>query len=338
MCEAVFNHSAVGAETGILMTQTIREQAEVGTELAGERLDQAAARLFPDYSRSRLQDWIRKGELRCDGRAAKPRDKVAPGALLTLEALLEDEVSWAPQSIDLDILYEDEHLLVLNKPAGLVVHPAAGHADGTLVNALIHHDPAFAQLPRGGIVHRLDRETSGVMVAAKSLLGHHSLVDQLHARTVKRQYCAVCIGALTGGGTVDAPMGRHPRQRKKMAVVEQGGKPAITHYRIARRFAHHTRLAVNLETGRTHQIRVHLAWRHYPLIGDPVYGGRPRIPAGASARLIEALRGFPRQALHAESLGLLHPASGEFMEFDCPLPEDLQALLQVLEEEDPANG
>ena len=320
------------------MTQTIREQAEVGTELAGERLDQAAARLFPDYSRSRLQDWIRKGELRCDGRAAKPRDKVAPGALLTLEALLEDEVSWAPQSIDLDILYEDEHLLVLNKPAGLVVHPAAGHADGTLVNALIHHDPAFAQLPRGGIVHRLDRETSGVMVAAKSLLGHHSLVDQLHARTVKRQYCAVCIGALTGGGTVDAPMGRHPRQRKKMAVVEQGGKPAITHYRIARRFAHHTRLAVNLETGRTHQIRVHLAWRHYPLIGDPVYGGRPRIPAGASGRLIEALRGFPRQALHAELLGLLHPASGEFMEFDCPLPEDLQTLLQVLEEEDPANG
>lgn len=334
MRRALFNHSAVGAETGILMTERIRQQAEVPDGLAGERLDQAAAQLFPDYSRSRLQDWIRKGELRCDGRAVKPREKVNQGALLELDALCEEAVSWAPQPISLDILYEDEHLLVLNKPAGLVVHPAAGHADGTLVNALIHHDPAFAQLPRGGIVHRLDRETSGVMVAAKSLLGHHSLVDQLHARSVKRQYCAVCIGALTGGGTVEAPIGRHPRQRKKMAVVEQGGKPAVTHYRIARRFAHHTRLAVNLETGRTHQIRVHMAWRHYPLVGDPVYGGRPRIPPGASPRLIETLRGFARQALHAESLGLLHPARGEPMQFDCPLPADIAALLQVLEEED----
>lgn len=183
-------------------------------------------------------------------------------------------------------------------------------------------------------MHRLDMETSGVMVAAKSLSAHHHLVAQLQARTVKRQYCAVCIGAMTGGGTIDEPIGRHPRQRKKMAVVAVGGKPAVTHYKVSKRFAHHTRIAVNLETGRTHQIRVHMAHRHYPLIGDPLYGGRPRIPKGASERLIDALRGFPRQALHAEALGLIHPVTGEEMQFDCPLPPDMVELLQVLAEED----
>jgi len=317
------------------MTDRIRGNAEVEAALDGERLDQAAAKLFSEYSRSRLQSWIKRGELLADGKACRPRDKVREGTLLTIDAVLEDEVSWQPEAVALDILFEDESILVLNKPAGLVVHPAAGHADGTLVNALIGHAPTMAQLPRGGIVHRLDMETSGVMVAAKTLRAHHHLVAQLQARTVKRQYCAVCIGAMTGGGTVDEPIGRHPRQRKKMAVVH-GGKPAVTHYRVTRRYAHHTRIAVNLETGRTHQIRVHMAFRHYPLIGDPVYGGRPRIPRGASDELITALRGFPRQALHAEALGLIHPASGEDMQFDCPLPDDLKALLAVLEAEDVA--
>ena len=320
------------------MADRIRARAEVGPELDGERLDQAAARLFPDYSRSRLQTWIKRGELLADGEQCRPRDKVRSGAELTVDALLEDEVSWQAETVELDILYEDEAILVLNKPAGLVVHPAAGHADGTLVNALIGHAASMAQLPRGGIVHRLDMETSGVMVAAKTLSAHHHLVAQLQARTVKRQYCAVCIGAMTGGGTIDEPIGRHPRQRKKMAVVATGGKPAITHYKVTRRFAHHTRIAVNLETGRTHQIRVHMAHRHYPLIGDPLYGGRPRIPKGASERLIEALRGFPRQALHAESLGLIHPVTGEAMQFDCPLPADMVELLQVLTEEDSVNA
>ena len=320
------------------MADRIRARAEVGPELDGERLDQAAARLFPDYSRSRLQTWIKRGELLADGEQCRPRDKVRSGAELTVDALLEDEVSWQAETVELDILYEDEAILVLNKPAGLVVHPAAGHADGTLVNALIGHAASMAQLPRGGIVHRLDMETSGVMVAAKTLSAHHHLVAQLQARTVKRQYCAVCIGAMTGGGTIDEPIGRHPRQRKKMAVVAAGGKPAITHYKVTRRFAHHTRIAVNLETGRTHQIRVHMAHRHYPLIGDPLYGGRPRIPKGASERLIEALRGFPRQALHAESLGLIHPVTGEAMQFDCPLPADMVELLQVLTEEDSVNA
>lgn len=317
------------------MNERIEIAATVPAELDGERLDQVAARLFSDYSRSRLQTWIRAGELQVDGREYRPRDKVAAGQVLELAAELVAEVSWRAQPMALDIVYEDDSIIVLNKPAGLVVHPAAGHADGTLVNALLEHAPELAQLPRGGIVHRLDMETSGIMVVARNLAAHHDLVAQLQARMVRREYCAVCIGAMTGGGTVNAPMGRHPRQRKKMAVLSAGGKPAITHYRVAKRFAHHTRITVNLETGRTHQIRVHMAYRRYPLVGDPVYGGRPRIPPGASAELIDALRGFPRQALHARALGLIHPASGEELAFDCPLPGDLLGLLDVLEREDP---
>ncbi|MBN7795227.1 23S rRNA pseudouridine(1911/1915/1917) synthase RluD [Parahaliea mediterranea] len=320
------------------MAETVSEQAVITPELNGERLDAAAARLFPAYSRSRLQAWIKSGALRLDGESCRPRDKVRAGATLALEAELEAEVTWQPEAIALDIVYEDDSILVLNKPAGLVVHPAAGHADGTLVNALLNHVPAMENLPRGGIVHRLDKETSGLMVAAKSLPAHHSLVAQLQARSVKRQYCAICVGAMTGGGTIDEPIGRHPRQRKKMAVVAVGGKPAVTHYRIAQRFGHHTRVAVNLETGRTHQIRVHMAHRKYPLVGDPVYGGRPRIPKGASSDLIEALRGFPRQALHAEALGLVHPLTGEAMQFECPLPADIAALLAVLASEDPVDA
>lgn len=317
------------------MNERIEMAALVPAELDGERLDQAAARLFPEYSRSRLQTWIKSGELRVDGQQCRPRDKVTEGAALEIAAELVVEISWEAQPIDLDIIYEDASIVVLNKPAGLVVHPAAGHADGTLVNALLAYSPELAQLPRGGIVHRLDMETSGIMVVARTLAAHHHLVAQLQARTVKREYCAVCIGAMTGGGTVDAPMGRHPRQRKKMAVLAAGGKTAITHYRVAQRFGHHTRITVNLETGRTHQIRVHMAHRRYPLVGDPVYGGRPRIPKGASAELIDALRGFPRQALHAQALGLIHPDTGEEMRFECPLPEDMVGLLDILQREDP---
>lgn len=317
------------------MKETIELAAEVPAELDGERLDQVAARLFPAYSRSRLQAWIRTGELQVGGEQRRPRDRVRRGDRLVVAAELVQEVGWQAQAIDLDIIYEDHSILVLNKPAGLVVHPAAGHADGTLVNALLAHAPELAQLPRAGIVHRLDMETSGIMVVARSLTAHHHLVAQLQARTVRREYCAVCIGAMTGGGTVDAPMGRHPRLRKKMAVLGNGGKTAITHYRVTRRFAHHTRITVNLETGRTHQIRVHMAHRHYPLVGDPLYGGRPRIPRGASGELIEALRSFPRQALHAQALGLIHPDSGQEMRFECPLPADLVGLLEILEREDP---
>jgi 23S rRNA pseudouridine1911/1915/1917 synthase len=317
------------------MSDRIELHANVPDDLHGNRLDQVAAQLFPQYSRSRLQTWIKKGELSVDGQAYRPRDKVSAGALLQVNAALEAEVTWQAQDIKVDMVYEDASILVLNKPAGLVVHPAAGHADGTLVNALLARAPELAQLPRAGIVHRLDMDTSGIMVVARTLSAHHHLVAQLQARTVKREYTALCIGVLTGGGTVDAPMGRHPRLRKKMAVLAAGGKTAITHYRVVQRYGHHTRIKVNLETGRTHQIRVHMAHRHYPLIGDRVYGGRPRIPKGASEELIQALRSFPRQALHARALGLIHPETDEPVQFECPLPDDILELNALLEQEDP---
>ena len=284
--------------------------ARVPEALHGARLDAAAASLFPAFSRSRLADWIKLGRLQRNQSAAKPRDKVAVADHITLTPEYDDRVEWAPEALPLDLLYEDDHVIVLNKPAGLVVHPAAGHHSGTLVNRLLAHAPEMASLPRGGIVHRLDKDTSGVMLAAKSTLAHKSLVAQLAERTVSRHYSAVCRGTFSGGGTIDGPIGRHPTSRIKMAVVPDG-KPAVTHYRIAARFGAHTHLDVSLESGRTHQIRVHLASRKHPLIGDPVYGGRAMRPAGASDRLLSALEKFPRQALHARELEFLHPESEE---------------------------
>ena len=312
-------------------------EARVPIQCHGMRLDQVAAELFPDYSRNRLAKWIKEGRLTVDGRMVKPRDKAIASAQVTLMVTDEPVVDWQPQNLPLDIIFEDEHILVVNKPAGVVVHPAAGHTDGTLVNALLAHAPELEALPRGGIVHRLDRETSGVMFVARSSLAHKSLVAQLSERTVSRTYCAVCTGALTGGGKIDAPIDRHPTARTKMAVVADG-KPAVTHYRIAHRFKHYTQLQVNLETGRTHQIRVHMAHRKRPLIGDPVYGGRQRVPAGASDFLVSTLRGFPRQALHAQALEFEHPANGDWMEFETDLPNDLINLLEVLESEDRFGG
>ena len=308
-------------------------EALVPIQCHGMRLDQVAAELFPDYSRNRLASWIKEGRLMVDGRTVKPRDKATASAQVTLMVTHEPVIDWQPQRLPLDIIFEDEHILVVNKPAGVVVHPAAGHADSTLVNALLAHAPELDALPRGGIVHRLDKETSGIMFVARTSLAHKSLVAQLLERTVSRTYCAVCTSALTGGGKIDAPIDRHPTARTKMAVVADG-KPAVTHYRIAHRFKHYTQLQVNLETGRTHQIRVHMAHRKWPLIGDPVYGGRQRVPAGASDLLISTLRGFPRQALHAQALEFEHPASGDWMEFETDLPDDLVNLLEVLERED----
>lgn len=315
-------------------TSAISLSAKVPETMHLQRLDQVAVALFPDFSRSKLQSWIKAGALTVDGAVMRPKDKVNVDQQLQLRASLEPEVSWSGQAIGLDICFEDEHVLVINKPAGLVVHPAAGHADGTLVNALIHYAPELECLPRGGIVHRLDKDTSGIMFVARSPLAHRSLVEQLSARTVKREYTAVCMGALSGGGTIDEPIGRHPHARTKMAVVHNG-KPAITHFKVAERFANHTAITVNLETGRTHQIRVHMAYRHHPLIGDPTYARRPRIPSGASAELVEGLRQFPRQALHARTLAFDHPASGERVEFATQLPDDLEALLVLLRAEDP---
>ncbi len=315
-------------------TSAIALSAKVPESMHLQRLDQVAVALFPDFSRSKLQSWIKAGALTVDGTVMRSKDKVSVDQQLQLRAALEPEVSWSGEDIPLDICFEDEHVLVVNKPAGLVVHPAAGHAAGTLVNALIHYAPELDCLPRGGIVHRLDKDTSGIMFVARSPLAHRSLVEQLSARTVKREYAAVCIGALSGGGTINEPIGRHPHARTKMAVVHNG-KPAITHFKVAERFANHTAITVNLETGRTHQIRVHMAHRHHPLIGDPTYAGRPRIPSGASAELVDGLRQFPRQALHARTLAFDHPASGERVEFATQLPDDLEALLALLRAEDP---
>jgi 23S rRNA pseudouridine1911/1915/1917 synthase len=307
----------------------IHHQGVVSPELSGKRLDQVLARLFSDYSRSRLQGWIREGRVQVDGRLRKAKEKVWAGEQITLRALLEDRDGCEAEDIPLDLLYEDEHLLVVNKPAGLVVHPAAGNWSGTLQNALLHHDPELVKLPRAGIVHRLDKDTTGLMVVARSLPAHKRLVEALQAREIKREYMAVVNGLPTAGGTVDAPIGRHPVNRVRMAVVA-GGKPARTHFRISERFRAHTLLGVRLESGRTHQIRVHMAYVRHPLVGDPVYGGRLKLPPAASEELRSLLRGFGRQALHARRLSLVHPLSGEGMSWVSPVPEDLAALLEGL--------
>ncbi len=312
------------------MTIEIKQlQAQIKPEQAGQRLDQTLAQLFPDYSRSRLQQWVKEGLVKVDGQILRPRDKVQEGERIELEARLEEQVECHPQSIPLDLIFEDEQLLVINKPAGLVVHPAVGNRDGTLQNALLNYDATLIQLPRAGIVHRLDKETSGLLVVARTLMAHKSLVEQLQAREVKREYRAIVKGVLVAGGTVDAPIGRHPVHRVKQAVVP-GGKPAVTHYRVLERFAHHSDLRINLETGRTHQIRVHMAHIRHALVGDPVYGGRLQMPAAATPDMQHALRRFRRQALHAKRLGLKHPATGEWVEWEIPLPQDMMALLEVL--------
>jgi len=306
--------------------------AEIPAELDGKRLDQALAVLFQEFSRSRLQQWIREGQVRVDARVLRPKDKVFAGQQVSLQAELSPEGDWEAQAIPLDIVYEDPQLLVIHKPAGLVVHPAAGNASGTMLNALLHHAPQLENLPRAGIIHRLDKDTSGLLVVAKDLASHKTLVEQLQAREFTREYLAVVVGVMTSGGTVDAPIGRHPVQRKRMAVVERG-KPAITHYRVEERFRAHSLVRVKLETGRTHQIRVHMAYVHYPLVGDPVYGGRLKLPRACTPALAEALRQFRRQALHAVRLGVVHPLTGEYLEWEAPLPADMQGLLAVLRED-----
>lgn len=307
----------------------INAEFDVHAALSDKRLDQAAAELMPEHSRSRIQEWIKDGSLTVNGADKRPKDKVMLGDRICVRATPEPRVEWHAEAIALDIFYEDDHILIINKPAGLVVHPAAGHASGTLVNALLHHAPEIENLPRAGIVHRLDKDTSGLMVVARSLVAHTSLVDQLQTRTMGREYDAVMNGTVTGGGIVEAPIGRHPTQRKKMAVVRDG-RPAITHYRLAERFPAHTHVRCKLESGRTHQIRVHMAHIRHALVGDPVYGGRMRLPPGSTPEIGEMLRQFQRQALHARRLTLIHPVSGEELSWEAPLPDDMAQLLAAL--------
>jgi 23S rRNA pseudouridine1911/1915/1917 synthase len=313
----------------------IQLSADVPYEMGGQRLDQVAAQLFPEYSRSRLSAWIKDGRLQVDGQSLRPRDTVHGGSRLVLEAEQEAQGEWVAQDIDLDIVYEDEQILVLNKPAGLVVHPAAGHQDGTLLNALLHRVPDLVNIPRAGIVHRLDKDTTGLMVVAKTLQAQTKLVEQLQARTVSRIYEAIVVGVVTAGGTIDAPIGRHGQQRQRMAVMD-GGKPAVSHYRVLERFRSHTHVRVKLETGRTHQIRVHMAHVGFPLVGDPAYGGRFRIPPAASATLVDTIKNFPRQALHARFLELDHPLTGQRMKWEAPLPDDLVWVLTLLRQDSDA--
>jgi len=309
------------------------ETAVVPMEFDGNRLDAVAARLFDAYSRARIKTWIELGRLRLnDTVCLVPRHPVKGGDHLSLQVESNLEVSLKPQNIALDVVFADAHLVVINKPAGLTVHPGAGLPDGTLQNALLHHWPHTAEIPRAGLVHRLDKDTTGLMVVALSEPAHTHLSAMMAAREVHREYDALVNGALVSGGTVDAPIARHPRERVKMAVV-QGGREAVTHYRVAERFAWHTLLRVQLQTGRTHQIRVHMAHLKYPVAGDPVYGGDVLRARGASTALRTAVGAFRRQALHAAALSFDHPVTGAPLAFTAPRPADFESLLTVLRQE-----
>ena len=304
-------------------------ELELPAAVAGARFDVALAAALPQYSRARLQRWIRDGAAVLDGRVVAPRARLAGGEHVRLQAEFTPDTAVAPEAIALRIVHEDESLLVIDKPAGLVVHPGAGNPAHTLQNALLAHDPGLARVPRAGLVHRLDKDTSGLLVVARTPEAHRALVRELQEHLIERNYLALCLGRPTAGGTIDDPIGRHRTQRTRM-TVRSDGRPAVTHFRIEERFRGHTLLRVRLETGRTHQIRVHLAHVGLPIAGDPDYGGRRRQVAGASTEVQGALQGFRRQALHAQRLTLTHPETGERLAFEAPVPQDLRALLAVL--------
>ncbi|HHF3033687.1 TPA: 23S rRNA pseudouridine(1911/1915/1917) synthase RluD [Vibrio diabolicus] len=316
----------------IVLTNTVKDSQ------LGQRLDQAIAELFADFSRSRLKEWLLDGKVQVNGEVVtKPRTKVMGGEEITLQAELEDEERWEAQDIPLDIVFEDDDIIVINKPRDFVVHPGAGTPDGTVLNALLHHYPDIAEVPRAGIVHRLDKDTTGLMVVAKTVPAQTRLVRALQKRNITREYEAIAIGRMTAGGKVDQPIGRHSTKRTLMAVAPMG-KPAVTHYRVAERFREHTRIRLRLETGRTHQIRVHMSYLQHPLLGDIAYGGRARIPTGASEELTAMIRGFDRQALHAVMLRFEHPITGEVLEFHAPVPDDMVAMTEALRQDTDEHG
>ncbi len=307
--------------------------AEIETYQMGQRFDQTLAELFPDYSRSRLKVWIEEDRVLLNGKICNiPRQKVYGGEIVEINVEIEDENRFEPQNLPLNIVYEDDDILVINKPKDFVVHPGAGNPNGTVLNALLYHYPQIAEVPRAGIVHRLDKDTTGLMVVAKTIPAQTQLVRSLQKRKITREYEAIAFGIMTKGGKVDEPMARHPTKRTQMAVHPMG-KPAVTHYRIMEHFRDYTRLRLRLETGRTHQIRVHMAHIAHPLLGDQTYGGRPRPPKNATPEFAATLRNFQRQALHAIMLRLEHPITGELMEWHAPLPEDFAELVQALKKD-----
>lgn len=316
--------------TDFLFMAHITLSAEVQLSQMGQRLDQTLAELFSDYSRSRLKTWIESDLVLLNGEIANiPREKVYGGEHIEINVEVEDDRRFEPENLPLNIVYEDEHILVINKPKNFVVHPGAGNANGTVLNALLYHYPQIAEVPRAGIVHRLDKDTTGLMVIAKTIPAQTKLVRDLQKRKITREYEAVASGVMTKGGVVDQPMARHATKRTQMAVHPMG-KPAVTHYRIMENFRDYTRLRLRLETGRTHQIRVHMAHIAHPLLGDQTYGGRPRPPKNATEEFMTVMREFKRQALHAIMLRLEHPITGELMEWYAPLPEDFNRLINAL--------
>ena len=323
------NHTSSSTATRLSL------QFQLDDSFFGQRIDQVAAIVWPDFSREKLKQWMKEGHLLVNGNSVKPKYKSEGDELLTLEVELEAQTKSMPEDIPLDIVYEDDDIIVINKAVGMVVHPGAGNSSGTLVNALLHHYPKSVELTRAGLVHRIDKDTSGLLVVAKNLEAQFSLSKQLAKKSVYRIYDLVAYGAIIAGGTIDEPIKRHPVERVKMAILP-GGKDAVTHYNVKERFQHFTRIQARLETGRTHQIRVHFSYIGHGLIGDPVYMNRVRVPAGASELLADTLRGFKRQALHAAKLGLVHPRTGEDMMFEAPWPEDFTHLVEVLRSENKA--
>ena len=320
------------------MAQQIELTNTVKDSQLGQRLDQAIAEIFADFSRSRLKEWLLAGKVQVDGEViTKPRTRVMGGEVIILQAELEDEERWEAQDIPLDIVYEDDDIIVMNKPRGFVVHPGAGTPDCTVLNALLHHYPDIAEVPRAGIVHRLDKDTTGLMVVAKTVPAQTHLVRALQKRKITREYEAIVIGRMTAGGKIDQPIGRHSTKRTLMAVTPMG-KPAATHYRVAEHFREHTRIRLRLESGRTHQIRVHMSYLQYPLLGDTAYGGRARIPSGASQELTDMIRQFDRQALHAVMLKFNHPVTGEELEFHAAIPDDMVVLTEALRQDTKEHG
>lgn len=319
------------------MAQQIELKNTIKDSQLGQRLDQAVAELFADFSRSRLKEWLLDGKIQVNGEViTKPRMKMMGGEEIIVQAELEDEIRWEAQDIPLNIVYEDDDIIVINKPRGLVVHPGAGTPNGTVLNALLFHYPDIAEVPRAGIVHRLDKDTTGLMVIAKTVPAQTRLVQDLQKRHITREYEAIAIGTMTAGGTIEKPIGRHSTKRTLMAVTILG-KPAITHYRVAEHFREHTRLRLRLETGRTHQIRVHMAYLQHPLLGDTAYGGRARIPKAASQELTDMIRNFDRQALHAVMLKLRHPITREELEFHAPIPDDMVKMTEALRQDTQLN-
>ena len=320
------------------MAEIIQHKDIVPDSCLGKRLDQTLAIMFPDYSRSRLKDWILAGSVIVNDEVlTRAREKMYGGESIVINAQVEAEERFEAQNIALDIVYEDDDILVINKPAGLVVHPGAGNPDGTVLNALLHHYPAIKIVPRAGIVHRLDKDTTGLMVVATTIAAQTNLVEALQLREITREYEAVANGLMTAGGLVDEPIGRHATKRTHMAVTISG-RPSVTHYRVMEKYRLHTRLRLRLETGRTHQIRVHMAHITHPLVGDPVYGGRPRPPKNSTPELLTKLRSFKRQALHAAMLSLYHPITGEPMTWHADLPDDFVELVELLQADNKLNA